>query len=167
MKLNLGCGDDLREGYTNLDLYNTNADIIWDLTKFPYPFDDDTFDYIFSKHVLEHLWVDNVRVFDELMRISKPGGVVHLLLPYYNSEGAAGFAHAKHGYSLIGFLPQHDFFYTHGTPKEIYRKAHPSKIGKWIPNWPKLLRGYGPRECLSLLIGDIIEQVEFKYKITK
>jgi len=53
-KLNLGCGEDYKEGYINLDILdNEFVDVIHDLNKFPYPFKDDEFGEIYIHHVLE------------------------------------------------------------------------------------------------------------------
>ena len=42
MKLNLGCGKDIKEGYINLDIVDYGGNQIHDINKFPYPFADTT-----------------------------------------------------------------------------------------------------------------------------
>ena len=54
MKLNFGCGTDIKEGYVNADIQE-GADLVFDFNKFPYPFKDNEFDYIYSRNVLEYL----------------------------------------------------------------------------------------------------------------
>jgi hypothetical protein len=40
MKLNLGCGQNKRDGFVNIDKYPTFApDLLWDLEQTPYPFE--------------------------------------------------------------------------------------------------------------------------------
>lgn len=42
-KLTIGCGKKIEEGYINLDkIALKGVDIVWDLDKFPYPFEDNT-----------------------------------------------------------------------------------------------------------------------------
>jgi len=83
-KLNLGCGNDIRPGWLNLDLLELpGVDMVWDLNRFPYPFEEDTFDSIFSSHVLEHL-EDLINVMAELRRITRPGGTIRLELPHFS-----------------------------------------------------------------------------------
>jgi SAM-dependent methyltransferase len=88
MKLNLGCGQDIRQGYVNLDIIKRDGvDVVHDLNSFPYPFADDSFDEIYTSHVLEH--VDDVmRVLEELHRILAIGGTLIVKVPYYSSAGA-------------------------------------------------------------------------------
>ena len=74
MKLNLGCGKDLKEGYVNLDIVDYGGNQIHDINKFPYPFADNYFDEIYASHVLEH--IDNFnKTITELYRILKPNGI--------------------------------------------------------------------------------------------
>ena len=93
-KLNLGCGLKPFEGYINLDfIEREGVDVIHDLEKFPYPFEDNTFDEIFMDNVLEHL-EDTIKVLEELHRISKPDAIIEIIVPHYSSSMA--FAHLTH-----------------------------------------------------------------------
>ncbi|KKK54869.1 hypothetical protein LCGC14_3080370, partial [marine sediment metagenome] len=52
MKLNLGCGPKKMDGYTNVDKYAVfKPDIIQDLEKFPWVFEDNSVDEIVMHHV--------------------------------------------------------------------------------------------------------------------
>ena len=65
------------------------VDKVHDLTKFPYPFKDNSVDAIFSSHFVEHLdGIERMKFFDECYRILKPGGVMRLMHPYYKSVRA-------------------------------------------------------------------------------
>ena len=85
MKLNLGCGDNYRDGYINLD-NNGNLDKIdvkHDLNRFPYPFNDSTSEEIIMDHILEHL-DDTISVISELYRISKNGAIINIKSPHFS-----------------------------------------------------------------------------------
>lgn len=87
--LNLGCGDDYRDGWVNVDIGNCKKDIEHNLEILPLPFDNDLFEYILLQHVLEH--IDRaifVRFMEELHRISKKGSHIYIEVPYYNSKNA-------------------------------------------------------------------------------
>ena len=65
------------------------VDVVHDLTKFPYPFADESVDAIFSSHFLEHLdGSERMKFFDECYRILKPGGKMRHIHPYYKSVRA-------------------------------------------------------------------------------
>lgn len=65
------------------------VDVIHDLTKFPYPFKNESVDAIFSSHFVEHLdGTERIKFFNECYRILKPGGKMRLLHPYYKSVRA-------------------------------------------------------------------------------
>ena len=97
-KLNLGCGRFRKEGFVNVDWNPAfKPDVVHDLNKFPYPFEDGSFDYIEMSHVLEHL-DDPFAVMREMNRMLKKGGTVKVLVPHFSR----GFTHAehKHGFDV-------------------------------------------------------------------
>lgn len=79
MKLNLGSGNLLWEGYMNFDLFHSRkgelkTDIIGDMKCF-LPFKKNSFEEIISVHAIEHLEIlDAVSCIKECYRILKPGG---------------------------------------------------------------------------------------------
>lgn len=80
LKLNLGAGNDIKEGWRNLDITFAPPNYI-DIAE-PLPFADATVDIIYSSHTVEH--VDSptaLRFFDECFRVLKPGGVVRIAVP--------------------------------------------------------------------------------------
>jgi len=83
-KLNLGCGKDIRKGYTNLDSFKMKGvDVVHDLNKFPYPFKDNEFDLVYASHILEHL-DDLTKVMKELKRICKNGAKIIIRAPHFS-----------------------------------------------------------------------------------
>lgn len=86
-RLNLGCGFDKREGFINADSFTEcSPDVLMDIESYPWPFEDDQFDYILMKHVLEHVgasFADFRLVMRELYRVLKPGGRVEIHVPDY------------------------------------------------------------------------------------
>lgn len=91
-KLNLGSGEFLKEGFVNVDYYSvTKPDVEHDLSKFPYPFEENTFEWVESDHCLEHL-PNPFAVMKEIHRISKNGTTVIIRVPHFSR----GFTHAEH-----------------------------------------------------------------------
>jgi len=93
IKINLGCGKDIKEDFENYDKYYDKKGIKYlDLDDYPYPFKDDSIDYILMLEVLEHL-EDRWRCMDELYRILKVGGKLKISVPYYKHPLAYSFYH--------------------------------------------------------------------------
>lgn len=90
--LNLGCGNKILsgEGVINHDRikHRAEVDVVWDLNDLPWPWKDDAFDAIFACAVLEHLRISLLESINECHRILRPGGVLRLKLPYWQSEMA-------------------------------------------------------------------------------
>lgn len=62
------------------------VDLVWNCVheggRYHYPFSDNTFDFIFASHVIEDFAPDQIQfVFDELLRMIKPGGNFVILGP--------------------------------------------------------------------------------------
>lgn len=84
-KLNLGCGNDIRTGWINLDISPLEGvDVVHDITQLPLPFDDDTFEFILCQDILEHL--EYIPLLKELHRILKKGGIVEIRVPHFSSR---------------------------------------------------------------------------------
>jgi SAM-dependent methyltransferase len=91
MKLHLGCGSKKLEGYVNVDVVGT-PDKVCDLSAFPWPFEDDSADEIFSEHFLEHV-IDFEKTILEIHRILKPNGVLHFRVPHFRNACTPGHLH--------------------------------------------------------------------------
>lgn len=81
VKLNIGCGNDYKDGYVNIDQNNAvRCDKVIDLEEAKLPYDDNSVDFILALHVLEH--IENiVPLMNELHRILKQGGTMHIEVP--------------------------------------------------------------------------------------
>ncbi len=140
--LDLGCGKKKHPGAIGVDFNaNLGADIVHDLNKFPYPLKDKEFDEIYLDNVLEHL--DNViRVMEEVYRISKPGGLVKVIVPYFRSHWACIDPTHTHFFTYNSFAyydPDHQFFqryaYTHArfkVRKIVFNELLPNPWRKQI-----------------------------------
>lgn len=87
VKLNLGCGNDIKSGYINIDKYNNTGkvDHQWDLGKIE--MDDNSVDEIFTSHVFEHIPINDVYgVLEEWERVLKVGGKIVMRLPNLETE---------------------------------------------------------------------------------
>jgi SAM-dependent methyltransferase len=124
---------------------DTRPDVVWNLDRFPYPFADDTFDYIDCTDVLEHLF-DLVRVMEELHRIGKPGCRIHIATPHFSSSNSYTDPTHLHHLAYRSF----DYF-TGDNPWSFYSRVrfakrrseivfHPSPLNRLVSRlarrWP-------------------------------
>lgn len=99
VKLNLGCGNDYRKGYINVDRLSTEkVDVVHDLDVFPYPFKTGSVDKILMYDILEHL-SDCERVVTECYRILKKGGILIIKVGHFSDSGAYYYEH-KHFFNI-------------------------------------------------------------------
>ena len=103
--LNLGCGNDIRPGWYNIDLpANDLADINLNLEDAKLPFDDNTVQFIECSHVLEH--VNNyIPLMQEIYRVLEPNGILHVCVPEFPCSAA--IADPTH----VRFFTPHSFTY--------------------------------------------------------
>jgi predicted SAM-dependent methyltransferase len=97
-KLQIGSGPNLLPGWLNTDirlgLKNRGGSYAFlDATK-RFPFQDETFDYLFCEHLIEHMGYGKARgMLRECLRVLKPGGKIristpdlHFLIELYSPE---------------------------------------------------------------------------------
>lgn len=84
-RLNVGCGLDIRSGWTNVDCVDYGGNQVLDLETFPWPFPDNHFDEVLCSHVLEHVQNFN-RTITELWRVCRPGARVDVRVPFFLSS---------------------------------------------------------------------------------
>lgn len=89
-KLNMGCGFMKMDGFVNVDNSDIcDPDIKLDLTQLPWPFEDDEFQHIVAKDILEHLDFEKVKFTDvikEMYRVSENGAVWEVQVPHHRSD---------------------------------------------------------------------------------
>jgi SAM-dependent methyltransferase len=130
-KKKLSCNE--RDDWAKLVTLDINPDckpdVLWDLTKLPLPFDDNTFDEIHASQVLEHVgqqgdWRFWLNQWADFWRILKPDGMFFADCPHYTSPwcwGDPGHSRAITLESLI-FLDQTEYAKQVGvTPMTDYR----------------------------------------------
>ena len=86
MKLNLGCGSKILDGYTNVDKFDYyKPDIVHDLETFPYPFENNSVDEILISHVLEHIGQSPqifLQIIKEFYRICHHESLIKIFVPH-------------------------------------------------------------------------------------
>jgi predicted SAM-dependent methyltransferase len=82
LKLNIGAGPNPIEGWYNVDLHAQVVGVGYlDATR-PFPYPDETFDRIFTEHMIEHItYEDGRRMLAECYRVMKPGGRLRVSTP--------------------------------------------------------------------------------------
>jgi predicted SAM-dependent methyltransferase len=80
--LQLGCGGDHIIGFLNTDYFlNPEADVGIDM-RFPLRFPDNTWKGVYAHHSVEHIdYPDAYRLFREIRRVLRPGGVFRMIVP--------------------------------------------------------------------------------------
>lgn len=101
VKLNLGCGPNLKKGWVNIDLFRPTADLQLDLRE-AWPFPDGTVSYIYSEHVFEHFefHTEVPHFLAEAIRVLKPDGVFDVVVPD-TEEPLKAYGHPNASYWTI------------------------------------------------------------------
>jgi hypothetical protein len=84
LKLNLGCGSNQKPGYLNVDKYG-NPEMLVDLEKFPWPWEDSSVSEILLNHVLEHLGETSeiyLKIIQELYRVCSNKAILKIRVPH-------------------------------------------------------------------------------------
>jgi SAM-dependent methyltransferase len=86
--LHVGCGGWIFPNCVNLDrVALPGVDVVHDLDVAPWPFPDGRFGEVSGLQVFEHV-ADPVLFVNEAWRVLRPGGVLFLTVPHWQSENA-------------------------------------------------------------------------------
>jgi predicted SAM-dependent methyltransferase len=83
-KLQLGAAENILDGWLNTDLhgYGHGRELVYLDVRKPFPLPDESFDVVFSEHLLEHLtYAEGQRCLRECYRVLRPGGRVRVATP--------------------------------------------------------------------------------------
>lgn len=163
--LDLGCGQRKVRGAIGIDFNsNTDADVIHDLTQFPYPFENNYFEEIYCNHILEHL-PDLVKVMEELHRVAKPKCKIFIAVPYWTSYRA--FVDPTH----VRFFTEKTFdYFTEESKMNFYSKARFKVVDKKLElSSKKLVRMLGIFLPVTFfkMFNNLISNVYFELEVVK
>lgn len=94
IRISLGAGTEPEEGFVNVDIVSLpGIDVVHNLMHFPYPFADNSANYIKAKDLIEHLAThlhdgrSTILAFiEECYRILEPGGTLWIQTPGHNAD---------------------------------------------------------------------------------
>jgi len=130
IRLNLGCGDKILPGYTNVDVVNERAgrqpDVVCDVRTLG-AFGSNYADEILAVHVVEHFWRWEVEaILSEWTRVLKPGGKMILECPNLRSACEEFLKNTDTG-ALPGPEGQRTMWVFYGDP----RWTDPLMVHRW------------------------------------
>lgn len=145
MKLNLGCGKNIKSGYVNLDIaLLTGVNVVCDLNRGWLPFKESKFDEVYIRHVLEHLEGFST-VIEDIVRTLKPGGLLKVEAPHCSSPSAFSDPTHRRFFSYNTFR-----YFTEGYVFNFYSKARVEIIRA------RLVFGTGRLEVINWLVNPIV-----------
>jgi SAM-dependent methyltransferase len=132
--LDIGCGANKVPGAIGMDINRqTAADVIHDLDDLPYPFEEDQFDEVIGRHVIEHVR-DPMAVMIELHRITRHLGRVKLITPHWtNPDFATDLTHRNHlnSYSFRNLTDERAVFPFYTSVRFRQLKAQVTVLNLW------------------------------------
>jgi predicted SAM-dependent methyltransferase len=146
IKLNLGCGNTIKDGWINLDQFpGAGVDVVCDVSKEKLPFDDNSFDHILAEMVFEHIY-NWESVLLECYRVLKPGGTIKIVVPYCTVGFNSPYHVRYFGKHTMDFMLKNQH-HSYGTKEAgasfemISRKVGRGLPGKWwfkkyLGRWP-------------------------------
>jgi predicted SAM-dependent methyltransferase len=150
VKLNVGCGTDYKNGWINIDNNSDHniekLDLDWDLRN-PLPFDDNSVDFIFNEHFLEHLTVEEGQgAIKDFMRVLKPDGVLRIAMP--DLETAIKFYNDPN-WKRRPFIKNFDLQFVQ-TRAELLNMNFRWWGHKWLYDWEELERRLRDSGCTKI-----------------
>lgn len=147
--LNVGCGTDYKEGWINIDNNSDEniekLDLNWDLRN-PLPFKDNSVDFIFNEHLIEHLTVEEGQAaIKDMMRTLKPGGVLRIATP--DLEECVKL-YLNKNWKKTALIKEHDMGFVE-TPAELLNMNFSWWGHRWLYDWTELDRRLKQAGCTT------------------
>lgn len=123
------------------------ADVLCDLDRFPYPFQDASFDELYAIHVIEHV-TDVIRTMEEFHRLVRPGGLIRIETPHYTDFSSFCDPTHKHhltSYSLRYFGENNAGFGYYSSVRFRERKVEVKLLRLWRFMGLEFLVNHSPR----------------------
>lgn len=163
-KLNFGCGTEIKKGWDNVDIQkHSKINYSFDFDVFPYPLEDNYYEYILIHAVLENLLYPE-KALNELWKKCKDGAVIEIICPYYNASWVYHDLKTRKGFNKNGFICLCNVQTSEIKKVKrfdlIYLEYLPTNLGKFI--YPKWLR-----EKLAVIFGGLISGVHVKLEVIK
>jgi len=81
-QLQIGASNNILDGWLNTDVFLNSDSVVYLNATRRFPFDDNTFDYAMSEHMIEHVEFQAAQVMlRECFRVLKPGGHLRIATP--------------------------------------------------------------------------------------
>jgi predicted SAM-dependent methyltransferase len=81
-KLQIGAQSNSIGGWLNVDIQPKELSVVYMDATEPFPFADNSFDYVYSEHMIEHIpFADGLFMLKECFRVLKPGGAIRISTP--------------------------------------------------------------------------------------
>jgi SAM-dependent methyltransferase len=148
IRLDIGCGANKQAGFVGMDLRDLpGVDIVHNLEEFPYPILNEECHIIVASHILEHINPTvTLKLFNELWRITKPGGQLVIAVPYAGS--APYWQDPTH---CNGFTETTFEYFDYRAPLWNVYKTQPWRIDNGFPLWQVT----GIIECVMTKVTDV------------
>lgn len=151
MILNLGSGKKMYIDAVNVDIISGRGDMVCDLSKFPWPWADNSVDGIHASHIMEHIQ-DQQAFINECRRILKPGGFLRIAGPHSSCVTSIGCLGHYRTYSYNTFK---DYIKGFKTVDQTLRWWHEEIDAEGnLPSWM-----LGPIKVIDTIMNFIIALV--------
>lgn len=155
MKLHIGCGEDYKGGFVNLDNnLRVKADVYADLDK-RLPFESNTFDYVLADSVIEHV-KETFKIMEEIWRVCKPGATIIIHVPHYSGMFGRKYIGHYHEFGIGSF----DCFSNNDASSQDYTTARFKVIKEKLHMFKRNERGTRyPR--FSIFVAEVNSLLSF------
>lgn len=158
VRLNLGCGNDYREGWINIDArQDVKTDFKHNLNVYPYPLPNDLYSEIEMRMILEHL--DNpIRCLKECIRMAKNGCIIRITVPHARSL------------AQVGNITHRTFFTEHSFDAELLKEYELENLKLISSDWiyANTWKGFIPfKKFWNVFLNGIYEDMEFVFEVKK